>query len=441
MQQRDADVATEGTTAEEVTRRPSWNFAKIPVFPPDRPNRPERASPMTLPPIMGAIQRKLAIGRTDDPLEHEADRVADQVMNMPTVGSVATAGEGSLRRKCAQCEEEDKLHRKTTPNASTQINAPSIVQSVLNSPGQPLDPMTRAFMEPRLGYDFCRVRVHTDAKAAESAHAVNALAYSVGRDVVFGAGRYKPDTNEGKRLLAHELVHTIQQDKGAVQSLGMREIGDADARLEREAGRAPQPLDTREPPRLFSCGAFQVAREPDDAAPEESGPESSPAAAEARDFSPAIAAEETLAAPKLDPCKVNAVFSFAPAGGEKANCLVPQGQHGASSLARFILTGVPAGTTVTLSERFKALEDPYGAINILKPNTYTTSDLKFDDCYLIASKDPLPTDFILKVEQNHLLEGEPISKNIITFTPTHVLMRFCSRVKGTCNFSDVCRLK
>src|ERR1041385_6120211 len=90
-----------------------------------------------------------------------------------------------------------------TPNSGS---VPSIVQEVLRSPGQPLDATTRAFFEPRFGHDFSRVRVHTDARAAESADAVNALAFTVGPNVVFGAGQHAPTTDSGRRLLAHELT-------------------------------------------------------------------------------------------------------------------------------------------------------------------------------------------------------------------------------------------
>ncbi len=89
--------------------------------------------------------------------------------------------------------------------------APPAVQDVLNSPGRPLDPKTRADLEPRLGFDFGQVRVHTDAAAAESAGAVNAQAYTVGGHVVFGAHQYAPDSPSGRELLAHELIHTQQQ--------------------------------------------------------------------------------------------------------------------------------------------------------------------------------------------------------------------------------------
>jgi hypothetical protein len=82
---------------------------------------------------------------------------------------------------------------------------------VLRSPGESLDTETRAFMEPRFGHDFSHVRVHADTKAAKSAHAVNAMAYTVGRNLVFGAGQYRPGTNAGRQLLAHELTHVAQQ--------------------------------------------------------------------------------------------------------------------------------------------------------------------------------------------------------------------------------------
>jgi len=88
---------------------------------------------------------------------------------------------------------------------------PPLVRTALQASGRPLEAATRSLMEPRFGYDFSRVRVHTDANAAESARAVHALAYTVGQDIVFGTGRYAPATVEGRRLLAHELAHVVQQ--------------------------------------------------------------------------------------------------------------------------------------------------------------------------------------------------------------------------------------
>src|SRR5829696_8406704 len=120
----------------------------------------------------------------------------------------ACGGTPGLDGECAECRKK-RLQRRSTGQAEPST-VPPIVHDVLRSPGQPLDPGTRAFMEPRFGHDFGRVRVHTDTKAAESAQAVNALAYTVGHDVVFGADQYAPRTSEGRRLLAHELVHVVQ---------------------------------------------------------------------------------------------------------------------------------------------------------------------------------------------------------------------------------------
>ena len=103
------------------------------------------------------------------------------------------------------------LLQRAAIQPSARNMAPPIVQEALHSSGHPLDSATRAFMEPLFGHDFSRVRVHTDTKAAQSAQAVNALAYTVGRDMVFGAGQYAPGTAQGMRLLVHELAHTVQQ--------------------------------------------------------------------------------------------------------------------------------------------------------------------------------------------------------------------------------------
>jgi hypothetical protein len=114
--------------------------------------------------------------------------------------------------------------------------APSIVHEVLRSPGQPLDPATRELMEPRFSHDFSRVRIHADARAAESAQAVGALAYTVGQDVVFAGGRYQPADQEGRRLLAHELTHTLQQ--GNARPAAALDIAAPDHPAENEANRA-----------------------------------------------------------------------------------------------------------------------------------------------------------------------------------------------------------
>jgi hypothetical protein len=145
----------------------------------------------------------------------------------------ACGGPGTVFGECCECKAERgaPLQRHGAGRAAPAA-VPPIVHDVLRSPGQPLDAATRALMEARFGHDFSKVRVHTDAKAAESAHAVNALAYTVGRDVVFGAGRYAPATEDGHRLIAHELTHVRQQWNAAP---GPCVFDPAEARHEHEA--------------------------------------------------------------------------------------------------------------------------------------------------------------------------------------------------------------
>lgn len=141
------------------------------------------------------LQSKLKVVAPSDPLELEADRVADRVMSM----SAAPIG---MRAP---------LSKQSVTSHPTHTGVPPIVDEVLQSPGQPLDRATRAYMEPRFGYDFSHIQLHTDARAAESAQAVNAVAYTVGHHLAFDAGSYAPQTPIGRRLLSHELAHTLQQ--------------------------------------------------------------------------------------------------------------------------------------------------------------------------------------------------------------------------------------
>ena len=142
------------------------------------------------------LQPKLRISQPGDRYELEADRAADQIRRMeePTPFS------------CNPLAVQQLDAGSVGP-----IAAPQIVHEVLQSPGQPLDPATRAFFEPRFGYDFSQVRVHSDSKAVESSQAVDAAAYTVGKDIVFGGVRYTRDTSAGQHLIAHELTHVVQQ--------------------------------------------------------------------------------------------------------------------------------------------------------------------------------------------------------------------------------------
>ncbi|NMG11604.1 DUF4157 domain-containing protein [Brasilonema sp. UFV-L1] len=123
----------------------------------------------------------------------------------------ACGGSAGLTGECTGCHKERLTVQRRAANQTENSEVPPIVHEVLREPGQPLDKETRGFMESRFGRDFSSVRVHTDGNAAESALAVNALAYTVGHDIVFGTGLYRPQITEGKQLLAHELTHTVQQ--------------------------------------------------------------------------------------------------------------------------------------------------------------------------------------------------------------------------------------
>ena len=210
-------VTTETMTAEEQPPRTSWDFSKVPLFP---DKRADRAQPLSLRSAqLGVMQPKLAIGDVNDPLEHEADRVADQVMRMPAPEIKPAAAPPQISRKCAACEADEQLLRKRSDVAKlAAAEAPSLVHEVLRSPGQPLDVATRTYFEPRFQQDFSRVRVHADSQATASAQAVQARAYTVGPNIVFGTGQYAPATQTGQRLLAHELTHVVQQERGVALS-------------------------------------------------------------------------------------------------------------------------------------------------------------------------------------------------------------------------------
>jgi outer membrane protein OmpA-like peptidoglycan-associated protein len=129
------------------------------------------------------------------------------------------------------------------------------VQEVLRSPGQPLDASARAFMEPRFGRDFSQVRVHTDGQAADSARAVNALAYTVGRDVVFGMGQYAPRTSAGQRLLGHELTHVVQQQSGQPGIQTHLAVGPANDRYEQEADWVAESVVSKASPHQYEASS------------------------------------------------------------------------------------------------------------------------------------------------------------------------------------------
>jgi hypothetical protein len=202
------------------------------------------------------LQTKLAINQPGDRYEQAADRMADTVVQSESgPAPCACESSGTL---CTECASK-KLQRMGanvahgTPPGANQgaigtdmkqearghagTEAPPVVHQALMEKGRPLDAGTRAFMEPRFGHDFSGVRVHTGSLARESARAIGARAYTVGRDIVFAGGEHAPENPMGRRLLAHELSHVVQQGaaNGAFHSDGI---------LQRQPAAPPQVTQT-----------------------------------------------------------------------------------------------------------------------------------------------------------------------------------------------------
>lgn len=179
----------------------------------------------------GVIQAKLRIGQPGDIYEQEADRVAEQVMRMPEPLVQHRAEEEKKEQETIQPkplseqvtplvqrpvepkEEEETLQSKEASNQTPEVT-PDIESRIraLKGGGQPLPESVCAFFEPRFGQDFSSVRIHSNLEAAEMARALNTKAFTVGRDILFGAGQYAPATAAGRSLIAHELTHIAQQN-------------------------------------------------------------------------------------------------------------------------------------------------------------------------------------------------------------------------------------
>lgn len=177
------------------------------------------------------IQPKLTINQPDDEYEKEADEVADRIMRMPGPSVNEDAffkpAVSPIQRKCAHCEEEERqqgIQRKESDNS--EAVASSLAENYINSlsGGRNLSKNEKSFFEPRMGYDFSNVKVHTETDAARSAQSINAFAYTTGNHIVFNNGQYAPESDSGKKLLAHELTHVVQQNNGLQNSVYPKHI-------------------------------------------------------------------------------------------------------------------------------------------------------------------------------------------------------------------------
>ena len=171
----------------------------------------------------------LVVGPADDPAEREADRAAEQIMQMSEPTPVDLSAPTQINRKCTACEEEAAKTLQAKPAGVSQVGteeavASSTVQGTILKPGQPLDKDAQSFFGKRFGYDFSQVRVHSDEQSTASAKALHARAYTVGNHVVFSENEYSPHTVIGKKLLAHELAHVIQQSSGNPQIQRQSEV-------------------------------------------------------------------------------------------------------------------------------------------------------------------------------------------------------------------------
>ena len=174
------------------------------------------------------VQAALSIGAVNDPLEKEADAMADKVMRMPE--------NGLIQRKCSSCEEEDKVQRKPLASfiqkkgSQGGMLASESVSNKINSSkgkGSGLPKSTKSFMGNRFGTDFSKVNIHTGGEAVQMNRELSAKAFTVGSDIYFNKGQYNPGSSVGKRLLAHELTHVLQQNSAGERTTKQSKFADS----------------------------------------------------------------------------------------------------------------------------------------------------------------------------------------------------------------------
>lgn len=174
-------------------------------------------------------------------------------------------GQHTAGGACEECKKKEMKLQRHSDCAATPSVVPPIVSQVLHSPGQPLDDATREFFELRLSANFSGVRVHADAQAAESARSVNARAYTLQNNIVFDQNEYMPGTQEGRRLLAHELVHVVQQGKSGVAGPGITIQNDPASEQEAasaESGAVSGPVHPLSNPNPTLSGGIQRQQSP-----------------------------------------------------------------------------------------------------------------------------------------------------------------------------------
>jgi peptidoglycan hydrolase-like protein with peptidoglycan-binding domain len=248
---QEAEARSKGANTEAPS---GFSFANINVYPKLAVEQPSSGVP----------QFKLQVGRSNDALEHEADRIADQVMTGsrpldPATGAPPAAARGVVQRACAACEGEDRKSfrqpgededKVAVQRVATSPRTPEVTPAMerrlarASGGGRPIDAPTRTFFGSRFGHDFSDVRVHAGSDASTLCQGLNARAMTLGQNIFFNSDEYSPGTSEGRRLLAHELTHTLQQDAAsgpAAPSGGIqRTLGDGhDLTAPRFSGNLP----------------------------------------------------------------------------------------------------------------------------------------------------------------------------------------------------------
>jgi hypothetical protein len=252
---KDKNVQQAGGRAQEQARRPATSSPQADVLALQRAagNRAVSQLLQSGTGNLGIIQPKLRVSQAWNQHEQEADRVADRAMSMPepAVHRYVAPEEAepilmnSLVRKQQVPEEEDEIQTKADLNTAPIV--PSTLENFKGS-GKQLSKSERAFFEPRLGHDFSKTRIHSDAESAELSRYFNAKAFTVGNQIFFGRGYYRPEAREGKQLLAHELTHVVQQSilpqiHGNIQKDEMTETKGVNPTVEKPLSKTKEIID------------------------------------------------------------------------------------------------------------------------------------------------------------------------------------------------------
>jgi hypothetical protein len=185
------------------------------------------------------VQTKLDVGSVDDPLEKEADSIAETVMRSPD--------HSFIQRKCEACEKEEKVQKKGLSTEAKQpkgaVSASESTERAIDSSlgkGTTLDQQTNSFMSGRFGNDFSGVKIHTDSEAIQLNRDLKAKAFTTGSDIYFNHGQYQPHSDDGKRLLAHELSHVVQQREGKKDNIQRQMVSEPKPDLVDQRDGAPK---------------------------------------------------------------------------------------------------------------------------------------------------------------------------------------------------------